>query len=150
MICRQLVVGAVFGLVIGVGVGVVVAGESEERLEPKVVHRKEAPKRQAGGGKAVATLMAEGKNAYVGRLQLAPGAKVPEHRDPTEEYIYFLHGGGTMYVDDKAYEVRPGHVVYMPARAKVRYDNGDKTTKVLQIFAGPEPAKKYANWEHVN
>ena len=146
---RQLLIGLVLGLVIGAGTSVVVAEEGDQTFEPKVIHRTDAPKRQVGKGQAVATLLAQGKNAYVGRLEIAPGAGVPEHRDPTEEYIYFLFGGGTMHVDGKKYEVRPGHLVYMPANAKVSYENGDETTKVLQFFAGPEPAKKYDDWKVV-
>ena len=39
--------------------------------------------------------LARGKNAFIGRLWLAPGAAVPLHQDTSEEYIVFLEGGGT-------------------------------------------------------
>ena len=83
----------------------------------------------------------------MGLLKLDPGASVPEHRDSTEEYIYILAGSGTIYINDKPYATNPGSTVYMPAHAKVRYDNGQDELVALQIFAGPAPAAKYDPWQ---
>jgi quercetin dioxygenase-like cupin family protein len=100
----------------------------------------------ASHGKAWITELARGENAFVGRLGIAPGAKVPEHRDETEEYIHVLSGHGKITVDGKTTDIGPGSAVFMPARAKVSFENGDETMTVLQVFAGPGPAKKYAGW----
>jgi quercetin dioxygenase-like cupin family protein len=110
------------------------------RAESEIEWRANPP------GTARVGLLARGEAAFVGVLQLAPGAAVPEHRDETEEYIHVLTGGGRMWIDDVAYEVAPGATVYMPARAKVRFQNGDERTTALQVFAGPAPADKYAGW----
>ena len=97
-------------------------------------------------GKATITHLAEGKNAYLGRLTLLGGAKVPEHRDTTEEYLYILEGRGEVVIDDVTYPVGPGSAIYMPANAKVSYTNGPDELVTLQVFAGPVPAKKYEDW----
>jgi len=103
----------------------------------------------AGSGKAWITRLAQGENAFVGMLELAPGAAVPEHQDATEEYIYFLSGSGTLTMAGTAYPVEAGSFIYMPAGITVSYQNGDTPLVALQVFAGPEPAKKYDGWQPV-
>jgi quercetin dioxygenase-like cupin family protein len=101
----------------------------------------------ASHGKARVTPLAEGNNAWIGRLEIAPGAAVPEHRDPTEEYIHVVSGSGTMWINDTQHEVGPGSTVFMPANAKVRFANGKASMTAVQVFAGPGPAAKYSSWK---
>jgi len=103
--------------------------------------------RQKGAGKARIALLAQGKNAFVGRLELAPNVAVPEHQDATEEYIYVLAGGGMLTMDGKVYAVEPGSIIFMPANATVSFQNGPDPMVGLQIFAGPDPARKYETWQ---
>lgn len=107
---------------------------------------RETAQRRAPSGKAEVRFLAQGEEAFVAELRLAPRATVPEHRDPTEEYIHVLSGGGILYVEDVAFRLGPGRTAFMPAGAKVRYENGAEETVALQIFAGPGPAKKYGAW----
>ena len=100
-------------------------------------------------GKAQIKKLALGANAFIGELTIQPGAKVPVHRDPTEEYLYVLTGGGNMTLNGKVYSVKKGDVVYMPAGAEVSFVNGKEITKVMQVFAGPGPASKYDGWQQV-
>ena len=100
----------------------------------------------AGHGKARVTPLAAGAKAWIGRLEMNAGAKVPEHRDATEEYIHVLSGRGTIWIEEQAHAVEPGSTVYMPAKAKVRFENGKTTMTAIQVFAGPAPAAKYESW----
>jgi quercetin dioxygenase-like cupin family protein len=111
-----------------------------------VVSADEAEHRQAPSGKADVFFLARGSNAFVARLELAEKGAVPEHRDATEEYLYILEGGGELRIDDTPYSIGPGSAIYMPANAKVSYQNGDVRLVALQVFAGPEPAAKYDGW----
>ncbi len=115
-----------------------------------VVHIGDAPMRQVGGGKATIAMLARGNNAFLGKLEMAAGGKVPEHRDATEEYIHVLAGSGTIYIEDQPSTVRPGSTVYMPANAKVRFENGAERLVAVQVFAGPAPASKYDKWQPVS
>ena len=108
-----------------------------------------APKKISPSGTTTVALLAEGHNAFVGKLELAPHAKVPEHQDPTEEYIHVLSGRAQMVMDGKSYTVEPGTTIYMPAFAKVSVQNGEEPLVGLQIFAGPSPARKYDTWAEV-
>ena len=105
-----------------------------------------APKATAPSGKATITHLARGQNAYLGRLRMDAGAAVPVHRDPSEEFIHVLEGGGTMTIDGQTHEIGPGTTIYMPANAEVSFQNGDAELVALQVFAGPEPAAKYEAW----
>ena len=114
---------------------------------PTVIPLDAAPKQVAPSGKASVQHLAYGENAYIGRLEMKAGAAVPEHRDATEEYIHVIAGTGTLMIEDQSYELEPGTTVFMPADAKVSYQNGDEDMVAIQIFAGPEPSAKYEAWE---
>jgi quercetin dioxygenase-like cupin family protein len=92
------------------------------------------------------TILARGHEAFLAKLEMNAGAQVPLHRDATEEYIHVLEGGGKMQIDGKQYDVTPGSTVYMPANAEVTFQNGEAKMVAIQVFAGPEPAKKYESW----
>lgn len=117
-----------------------------EALEPTVIALADARSATAPHGKATITHLALGRNAYLGRMRMDPGATVPQHRDGTEEYIHVLEGDGTMTIDGREYQVAAGTTIFMPANAEVSFQNGDVELVALQVFAGPDPAKKYDAW----
>lgn len=112
-----------------------------------VIALADAERRSPPGSLASIAVLARGQGAFLGLLELPGGGAVPEHRDPTEEYIYVLEGGGTITVDGVAHEIGPGSAVYMPPEALVTYQNGAEPLVALQVFAGPEGADKYDSWE---
>ncbi|MFO7563696.1 MAG: cupin domain-containing protein [Enhygromyxa sp.] len=117
---------------------------------PTVVALAEAPRALAPNGKASIIHLARGHEAYLGMLQMDAEAAVPTHRDPTEEFIHVLEGGGTMTIDGQTYEITAGTTIYMPANAEVSFQNGAEPMRAIQVFAGPEPATKYEAWEPTN
>ncbi len=125
------------------------AGTAHAALAPTVIPLAAAPRAQTANGKAQVAHLARGENAYMGRLELAAGAAVPEHRDATEEYIHILEGAGTMHIDGQRYELTAGATVFMPANALVRFQNGATRMVALQVFAGPAPAAKYERWSPI-
>lgn len=116
-------------------------------IKPEVRTSADLCTKIAGSGKARMTELARGENVFMARLEMDPGAKVPEHRDATEEYIHILQGKGTIYIDGKAHQVTPGTTVFMPANAKVSFENGRESLVGIQVFSGPGPASKYDGWE---
>lgn len=122
---------------------------SEPTLPAAVTSLAQAEHRQKGGGAAQIWTLARGRNAFLGKLEMAPGGKVPEHRDPTEEYIHILSGAGKFMIDGQSHEVGPGTTIYMPPGALVSFENGPEPLVAIQVFAGPEPAAKYDAWERV-
>lgn len=129
------------------------ASRDVDELPPKppssdatVVPLVEAPRATAPHGKASIAHLARGRNAYLGMLQMDASASVPNHRDPTEEFIHVLEGGGTMIIDGRSFEITAGTTIYMPAEAEVSFQNGPAPMRAIQVFAGPEPAAKYDAW----
>lgn len=141
--------------------GTVEAAKAAEKSAPGADAQAKAPRRttvlplsavehrQTGGGKAHIWALSRGDNAFFGKLELAPGGMVPEHRDPTEEFIHILEGGGRFTIDGEVHEVGPGTTIYMPPGARVSFENGPEKLVAIQVFAGPEPAAKYEAWDVV-
>lgn len=115
--------------------------------EAAVVPLSAAPVRVAPSNKARIKQLARGHNAFLGLLEMEPGAKVPIHKDPTEEYIHVLKGSGKIQIDGTSHEITAGTTIYMPANAEVSFENGGEKTVALQVFAGPEPSLKYDAWK---
>lgn len=113
-----------------------------------IVTTADAAERRHPPGKddVTVTILARGERAFLARLEMPAGGKVPLHRDATEEYIHVLQGGGTITVDGTAHEIAAGDTVYMPANAEVTFQGGDTPLVAVQVFAGPAPAAKYGGW----
>jgi quercetin dioxygenase-like cupin family protein len=115
-------------------------------LTPQIVTFDKATYRRTPSDKAGIAELARGDNAYIGRLDLVAGGAVPEHQDPTEEYIHVLQGTGQITINGVQTAIAPGTTVFMPAGATVSYANGDTPLVALQVFAGPSSADKYSSW----
>ena len=122
---------------------------STASAQGEIINTKSVEKRQVGQGKAIIELMKTGKSAFIGRLTLAANAKVPQHRDPTEEYLLIEQGQGLITIDGQKTKVKQGDLIYMPAHAEVSFINGAQKLVALQIFAGPKSAVKYNKWQLV-
>lgn len=120
---------------------------SAPALDAALTPLDQAPIRTSPSGAATIHHLALGNNAYVGFLEMEPGAKVPEHQDASEEFIYLLEGSGVITIDGKQQPVEAGTMIFMPANATVSFENGKQPTKGLQVFAGPESATKYDGWK---
>ena len=142
----SLLAGFVAGVLVTASVSALALQMSHEST---VLSFEKAEHRVAPSNKANVRILAHGTKAFLGHLRMDPGAAVPEHRDASEEYIYVLQGRGKLTIDDHEHTIAPGTAVFMPANAKVSYQNGDKEMVAIQVFAGPESAKKYAKWKQV-
>jgi len=112
---------------------------------------KQGETRVAPSGKATIHRIAgkeEGaQNAFFGVLEIQPGAKVPLHRDATEEYLYLVTGEGKLTIDGKSTAIEAGFGVFMPANAEVTFEaTGTEVIRAVQFFAGQGPEAKYDKW----
>ena len=131
---------------ISIFVGLALACGCATSVPAAVSHDTQDNWRGIKGTARVQTLV-QGGNAWVGTLVLEPEAEVPLHSDPTEEYIVVTEGGGTLWINGEQHILVRGSAAFMPAGAKVRFRNGARPTKVLQLFAGPRSATKYERWK---
>lgn len=82
----------------------------------------------------------------------APGAELPCHTHPTSEVIYAHSGYANAIVDDRAYILRPGDLLHVPAgiRHLVRNASGDPAclytffpASAPERAAAPEPESSH-------
>ena len=122
----------------------------QNTIPAQITEVSTAERRAAPNDLGQVAMLLQGENAFVAQLQLSPLAEIPPHRDETEEYIVIIEGGGTLLVDGRSFQLRPGSAVLMPANSEVSYANGPETLVAIQVFAGPAPAKKYETWTPIN
>jgi quercetin dioxygenase-like cupin family protein len=131
-------------------VGVDVQAQTPAVAPHKVMQVTDAPARTVGGKATVWRLAGKeegAQSAFFAVLELAPGAKVPVHRDATEEYIYILQGTGQITIDGVQHSLKAGSGVFMPANAEVSFvATGDAPVRAVQFFAGQGPEAKYEGW----
>lgn len=116
-----------------------------------LIRGPDAPVLTPNDGSTRIDVLAQGQNAFVGKLVLAPGAQVPRHRDATEEYLHVLSGSGelTRYgagEESTRMAVRPGDTIFIDPATEISFANGEKPLVALQVFAGPAAAAKYSKW----
>jgi quercetin dioxygenase-like cupin family protein len=95
---------------------------------PKVVHRKSDEVRRepvaAGTDAEMQVLLgpAEGvPNFSMRRFTMGPGGGMPRHTNTVEHEQYVVSGRARVVVNDKAYDVAQGDVLYIPAGAPHSY-----------------------------
>ncbi len=122
------------------------AGVPHTSAEPSVLSFIDAPRHIAPGGEISVALLAEGLNAYIGEISLAPGTEVPVHTHESEEYLFFIEGGGIMTLAGVDYEVGPGTMVTVPEGTEHGFVNGPEASVAFQIFSSPEGAQRFKEW----
>ena len=120
--------------------------EEKAQAEPSVLGFNDAPRHVAPGGEISVALLAEGLNAYIGEISLAPGTEVPVHTHESEEYLFFIEGGGIMTLAGVDYEVGPGTMVTVPEGTEHGFVNGPEASVAFQIFSSPEGAQRFKEW----
>lgn len=86
------------------------------------------------------------KNFSLLQNTIKAGAEGSEHRHDEEHCFYVLSGTGTMYVDGKAYPMKPKSAIFVPPNAlhKPVVDPGSDLD-VLVIYSPPGPDQKLRN-----
>jgi quercetin dioxygenase-like cupin family protein len=144
----------VIGMILGVAAATLVQwwpSASAKGPAPRVITATAtAATRTAPNGAATVRLLVDrsagATSAFLAVLDMKAGAAVPEHADATEELIYVMEGSGEIIVDGQTHAVQVGDAIFMPAGAKVRFQNGDAPFKALQVFAPMGPEAKYDKW----
>ena len=136
-----------FGM--GMAAGIATVAVADTMKKGAVI--RDAPSKLSPSGSALATPLVTkqigAENAYMGLLNIAPGARVPVHKDTTEEMLFFIQGGGTVTIDGAEYAVSQNDAIYMPANSEVSFQNHPQhQSVVLQVFAGQGPESKYDSW----
>ncbi len=85
------------------------------------------------------------KAAYVGKLTVKPGMKVPEHIHAAEtELLYVVQGAGVMTVAGEAYDVAAGMGVQVPPGVKHSFEvTSTEDVVVVQFYTPSGPEQRF-------
>lgn len=122
---------------------------STERPPSSVALLPEASRetRYAPSGQAVVEVLWPGPALFLGRLHLAPGAQVPPHVDPSDEWLWVVEGSGELTVGGEQRPVEVGQLVFLPMGVEASFQNGPAPFVAWQIFLPVAAAEKYQAWE---
>jgi putative monooxygenase len=96
---------------------------------------------------------AEGANAAVSHLTLAPGAEVPAHvHEGSSELLYIESGTVEMSIGGKSFSARAGDAVFIPAglQHSARVTSRFESVRAVQIYVGPGPEQRFTRGEKHN
>ncbi len=116
-----------------------------------VVHRAGAAGAWENAGIRVTPLVDDAAGVYLGRLDFAPGAKVPPHRHPeSEELISIVSGEGVIMVDGRKVTVKPGDSVRIPINALHDFAvEGAQPVHAIQVYTPKGPEARFKTWPAV-
>jgi quercetin dioxygenase-like cupin family protein len=143
---QHTMAGLVVGLILGVGL-TATAQDEKNALGEVVMSEGLAATRQAPDGDTQVGILAEGKEAFLGKLRVRPNGSIKKHSDPSEQYLYILRGSGTLTIDGTEYGVEPKMTIFVEPGAEMSFQNDDGLFEALQVYAPPEAANKYSKWE---
>ncbi len=123
---------------------------------PRTITPEEGAPVELAPGVALRVFVSGGANGSkeltVCSATFPPGAELPCHTHPTSEVIYTYSGYANAIVDDRAYILRPGDLLHVPAgvRHLVRNASGDPAclytffpTSAPERDSAPEPESSH-------
>ena len=113
-----------------------------------------AKARPIAGGKGTVKILVEPEVAAQARTSLEliafkQGAKISEHRHPSEaEIVFVTQGTGTLRISDQEMVVNRGDVVYIPANAAHSFETKAREgLHAVQFYAPPGPEQRFKTAE---
>ena len=73
-----------------------------------------------------------------GIYRLVAGSSDPQRPHEQDEIYCVLSGRGRFHVEDEVHDLRPGSILYVPARASHRFEGIVEDLTLLVVFAPPE------------
>jgi len=78
------------------------------------------------------------KTMDVGILRLRPGEKDPQGPHANDELYYVVRGSGFLRVEEEDLPVKPGSMVFVPAKKRHNFHGNEEEIVVLYFFAGSD------------
>lgn len=73
-----------------------------------------------------------------GILRLKPGEKDPQGPHANDELYFVINGHGLIRIGETDHQVKPGSVVFVPARKQHHFHGNKDELQVLYVFAGAD------------
>lgn len=73
-----------------------------------------------------------------GILSLTPGEKDPQGPHANDELYYVIKGHGFIRIEKEDVQIKPGSIIFVPARKKHNFHGNNDELQVLYVFAGED------------
>jgi mannose-6-phosphate isomerase-like protein (cupin superfamily) len=73
-----------------------------------------------------------------GILSLAAGEKDPQSPHANDELYYVIKGHGFIRIEKEDVQIKPGSIIFVPARKKHNFHGNNDELQVLYVFAGED------------
>ncbi len=73
-----------------------------------------------------------------GILRLMPGEKDPQGPHASDELYYVIKGRGFIQIEKEDITIKPGSIIFVPARKKHNFHSHSEELQVLYVFAGKD------------
>lgn len=73
-----------------------------------------------------------------GILRLMPGEKDSQEPHANDELYYVIKGNGFIQVENEDIPIKPGSIIFIPARKKHHFHGNKDELQVLYVFAGED------------
>lgn len=82
-----------------------------------------------------------GDSSQVVVMSIQPGGEIGEETHDLDQILIFVQGQGEAILNDQRSEVKPNHLVHVPAGTKHNFVNtGQTELKLFTVYAPPEHA----------
>ena len=102
-----------------------------------VYDAEEVLKKLKASGNWIYGFMSKG-TMDAGILSLAPGEKDPQGPHANDELYYVIRGHGFVRIEKENVSIKPGSIIFVPARKKHNFHGIDDELQVLYVFAGED------------
>jgi mannose-6-phosphate isomerase-like protein (cupin superfamily) len=73
-----------------------------------------------------------------GILRLMPGAKDPQEPHANDELYYVISGHGFIRIEKDEIPIKPGSIIFVPAKKRHNFHGNKDELQVLYVFAGED------------
>ena len=73
-----------------------------------------------------------------GILRLMPREKDPQGPHANDELYYVIRGNGLIHIENKDVPIKPGSIIFVPARKKHHFHGNNDELQILYVFAGED------------
>ncbi len=102
-----------------------------------VYYTEEVLKKLNASGNRFYSFMSKG-SMDAGVLRLRPGEKDVQGPHANDELYYVISGHGFIRIERKDVPIKPGSIIFVPAKKRHNFHGNNDELRVLYVFAGED------------
>ncbi|MEM3129256.1 MAG: cupin domain-containing protein [Nitrososphaerales archaeon] len=102
-----------------------------------IYHTNDLLKKLDASGNWFYSFMSKG-SMDAGILRLMPGENDPQRPHANDELYYVIKGTGFIRLENRDVPIKPGSIIFVPARMRHYFHGNKDELQVLYVFAGED------------